>query len=143
MANHTIESLLIGAWDTMAKTMDKIDLCLNMASLSYMERESMDQKKTFAQLKKDCVDAIDDLQLECDHINEERNRIKDNLKGSTSFNAAINTDNESFINNPHEVYDILKKAINNVKYHRNWEELEFILKDHNGNKVGECTINNK
>ena len=76
MANHTIESLLIGAWDTMAKTMDKIDLCLNMTSLSYMERESMDQKKTFAQLKKDCVDAIDDLQLECDHINEERNRIQ-------------------------------------------------------------------
>ena len=76
MANHTIESLLIGAWDTMAQTMDKISLCLNMASLSYMERESMDQKKTFAQLKKDCVDAIDDLQLECDHINEERDRIQ-------------------------------------------------------------------
>ena len=153
MSNHNIESLLIGAWDTMAKTMDKIDLCLNMTSLSYMERESMDQKKTFAQLKKDCVDAIDDLQLECDHINEERNRIQaenngwrtelSDTQGSTSFHAVINTDNEAFINNPHEVYDILKKAINNVKYHRNWEELEFILKDHNGNKVGECTINNK
>ena len=80
MANHTTESLLIGAWDTMAQTMDKISLCLNMASLSYMERESTDQKKTFKQLKKDCIDAIDDLQLECDHINEERDRMSKEIK---------------------------------------------------------------
>ena len=80
MANYTTESLLIGAWDTMAQTMDKISLCLNMASLSYMERESTDQKKTFKQLKKDCIDAIDDLQLECDHINEERDRMSKEIK---------------------------------------------------------------
>ena len=75
---HTTDSLLIGAWDTMAKVMDKIDLCLNGHSLSYMERESTDQKKTFKQLKKDCIDAIEDLQIECDHINEEQNRINRN-----------------------------------------------------------------
>ena len=72
--NHetNTNSLLQGAIDTMGKVIDKIDLCINGNSTFDNEREMAtgEQKKTFRQLKGDCVSAIDDLRFELDHIYE-------------------------------------------------------------------------
>tara|TARA_R100000750_G_C2255443_1_gene61753 strand:- start:255 stop:494 length:240 start_codon:yes stop_codon:yes gene_type:complete len=69
---HNTNSLLQGAIDTMGKVIDKIDLCINGNSTFDNEREMAtgEQKKTFRQLKGDCVSAIDDLRFELDHIYE-------------------------------------------------------------------------
>jgi hypothetical protein len=74
---HNTESLLVGALETIGKVVDKIDLCINSNSTFDNERElaTGTQKKTFRQLKGDCISAIDDLKVEFDHIIENRSRI--------------------------------------------------------------------
>tara|TARA_Y100001951_G_C11057795_1_gene139144 strand:- start:184 stop:429 length:246 start_codon:yes stop_codon:yes gene_type:complete len=80
--DHTVENLLQGALDTIGKTIDQIDLKLNGNSIYDNERElaTGEQVKTFRQLKGDCKDAIDTLQLEWDHIHEEWDRINKEVK---------------------------------------------------------------
>ena len=75
---HNTESLLVGALETIGKVVDKIDLCINSNSTFDNERElaTGTQKKTFRQLKGDCISAIDDLKVEFDHIIENRSNKK-------------------------------------------------------------------
>ena len=74
---HTETSLLQGALDTIGKVIDQIDIKINGNSIYDNERTMAtgEQTKTFRQLKGDCKDAIDTLELEFDHIHEELTKI--------------------------------------------------------------------
>ena len=75
---RTKSNLIQGMLDTIGKVIDQIDLRINGNSIYDNEREMAtgEQVKTHRQLKGDCLDAIDSLQLEWDHVNEELGRMR-------------------------------------------------------------------
>tara|TARA_R110002096_G_scaffold241727_1_gene433753 strand:+ start:1049 stop:1381 length:333 start_codon:yes stop_codon:yes gene_type:complete len=75
---HTESSLIQGMLDTIGKTIDQIDLKINSASVYDNEREMAtgEQVKSHRQLKGDCKEAINSLELEWNHVNEELSRIR-------------------------------------------------------------------
>ena len=76
--NHTESSLIQGMLDTIGKVIDQIDLKINGASVYDNEREMAtgEQVKSYRQLKGDCKDAINSLEFEWDHVNEELSRMR-------------------------------------------------------------------
>ena len=70
---RTESQLIQGMLETIGKVIDQIDLKINGNSIYDYEREmaTREHVKTHRQLKGDCLDAIDSLQLEWDHVNEE------------------------------------------------------------------------
>ena len=77
---HTESSLIQGMLGTIGKVIDQIDLRINGNSIYDNEREMApgEQVKSYRQLKGDCEDAIDSLQLEWDHVQEKLSYIKGN-----------------------------------------------------------------
>ena len=75
---HTESSLIQGMLDTIGKVIDQIDLKINGASVYDNEREMAtgEQVKSYRQLKGDCKDAINSLEFEWDHVNEELSRMR-------------------------------------------------------------------